>query len=169
MDNRPGHGGLLVATVLLFACQVAPALAEPAPPEPQAPAGATAPVHLGTVVETMDASVYTYVLLRGEDGQERWFAGPKAPVKVGDRLSLSGGAEMREFRSPTLKRTFPVLYMVGSLGVAGSADTAGGAPHPKLQRGDSPAQGPRACPAGHAHPEPSSDSNPAPAAAPTAP
>lgn len=65
----------------------------------------------GTVIETMDAKRYTYVLL-DTGGPKIWAAGPKITVKVGDMISLPKGTQMKDFSSPSLNRTFDEIYFV---------------------------------------------------------
>jgi hypothetical protein len=76
----------------------------------------------GAIVETMDASTYTYVHLKAIDGSEAWVAGPKTAVTVGQVLSIKGGFEMKSFKSNALDRTFERLIMVQSLGGTDKAD-----------------------------------------------
>jgi hypothetical protein len=68
----------------------------------------------GTVVETMDAGGYTYVLLDTENGQQ-WLAGPATPTAVGDKIATAKGMEMRNFTSNAMDRTFDVIWFVGAL------------------------------------------------------
>jgi hypothetical protein len=90
----------------------------------------------GTVVETMDASGYTYVLV--DTGHEKvWAAGPQTAVTVGESVALTNGMAMRDFHSQTLDRQFDVVYFVGSIkGGEGAA-----APHGAAVRHPVPAQG----------------------------
>jgi hypothetical protein len=71
----------------------------------------------------MDAAGYTYVLV--DTGvQKVWAAGPQTAVEVGDKVNLSGGMAMHDFRSQTLGRTFDVVFFVGSLkGTDGASPT----------------------------------------------
>lgn len=82
-----------------------PALAEPVP----------AGMVRGEVLETMDAGTYTYVLLDLGD-EQRWMAGPKTGVSVGDIIQTEEGTSMGEFTSSSMGRTFDNLYFVGVLG-----------------------------------------------------
>lgn len=66
--------------------------------------------HSGVVAETMNSGGYTYVRLK-EGKSSVWVAVPPMKVKVGQRLTLEAGMEMRDFFSKTLKRTFPVLFL----------------------------------------------------------
>ena len=71
-----------------------------------APAKAAQPVLAGKVLETMDSGGYTYVYLQKKDGEKVWVAATATPVKVGSQMSFKGGAEMSNFESKSLKRTF---------------------------------------------------------------
>jgi hypothetical protein len=57
----------------------------------------------GTVVETMDSGGYTYVLLKENN---RWVASKSFTVSIGDNVTYADAAEMGEFQSRTLNRTF---------------------------------------------------------------
>lgn len=99
----------------------------------------------GTVVETMNASRYTYVQV--DTGTEKiWAAGPMATVKVGDGVSLGVGQPNKNFYSPTLKRKFDALYFVDAIAPLGSACPAGATGtlalppgHPAIQATDTKA------------------------------
>jgi hypothetical protein len=102
-----------------------PAVAAPdvveASDEASAPAGGAIS---GTIVETMDAAGYTYVLV--DTGvQKVWAAGPQAAVEVGEVVDLPGGMAMQNFESQTLGRTFDAIFFVGSLKGIDSTGTAG--------------------------------------------
>lgn len=62
----------------------------------------------GKVLETMDASGYTYLHL-DEGVKKAWVAIPKANVKVGDTVSVVFSMVMKNFKSKTLGRTFDEL------------------------------------------------------------
>ncbi|MEI7902020.1 MAG: DNA-binding protein [bacterium] len=99
-------------------------------------AGAPAVLFKGTVVETMNASRYTYVLI--DTGKEKiWAAGPEVAVKVGDSVSLGEGMANKNFYSKTLKRTFDELYFVGAITPAGGACPVGAAGASTLPPGHS--------------------------------
>lgn len=67
----------------------------------------------GKVVETMNASGYTYVLIEN-NGKKTWVAGPQTAVKVGQQVSCEPGGEMKNFTSKTLNRTFDsVIFSAG--------------------------------------------------------
>lgn len=72
----------------------------------------------GTVTETMDAGGYTYVQL--DTGSDRvWSAVPRAQVKVGDKVTVEQAMPMTKFESPSLGRTFDVIYFGVLQGGAG--------------------------------------------------
>lgn len=96
--------------------------------------GATGATIQGTVVETTNASRYTYVQI--DTGKEKiWAAGPMVAVKVGDSVSIAAGEPNKNFHSPTLKRTFTELYFVGAISPAGGACPTGAADAPALPPG----------------------------------
>jgi hypothetical protein len=83
----------------------------------------------GTVVETMDARRYTYVCV--DTGKDKiWAAAPAVAVKKGDTVTIAGGMRMTDFESKALNRTFPEVYFVEKITVAGAvASTAGAIGH----------------------------------------
>ena len=72
----------------------------------------------GTVIESIDASVYTYVQVE-MDGENIWLAGPKTTITKGGSINVDRHAPMTNFHSKSLNRDFPVVYFVS--GFAGSA------------------------------------------------
>jgi hypothetical protein len=108
----------------------------------------------GKVVETMNASSYTYVLV--ETGTNKiWAAANRFPVKVGDVVTVVGSQEMVNFHSPSLNRDFPLIHFAGKISVGGdaAADTlpvghppVGGAPAAGMPEGH-PAVAPKTAPA----------------------
>lgn len=91
----------------------------PAAPQAVATEPATGAVLSGKVVETMDASGYTYVLV--DNGTEKvWAAGPKTVVKAGDEISIPEGSPMANFESKALNRTFEKILFASSIMVAGA-------------------------------------------------
>ncbi len=107
--------------------------ATPAPAAAQAPAqpaAGTAPAPeggvrtvTGTVVETMDASNYTYVRVKTESG-DVWAATAQTRLATGDRVTVPLELEQRDFHSKALNRDFPVIYFASHITRAG--ETAGG-------------------------------------------
>ena len=68
----------------------------------------------GTVLETMNAGGYTYVLM--DTGEEqRWVAGREIAVQAGDVVQSTQGMPMSDFESASLDRTFDVVYFVDRL------------------------------------------------------
>ena len=105
-------------------------------PAPAATAAAPVPAHastaapspsgasvVGPVLETMNAASYTYVRVKGDNG-DVWAAAPEFPVKVGDRVRVALEMPMVNFHSTSLNRDFPVLYFVTKITPADAPDTA---------------------------------------------
>lgn len=89
----------------------------------------------GTVLETMDASTYTYARLdRG--GSEIWVAGPQASLAVGTKLDKLAGQLMSDFYSKTLDRTFAQIYFVSAFGANPPAAAPHAATAPAAVQGD---------------------------------
>lgn len=86
--------------------------------EASAMPGLTAPsdarVFQGTVVETMNAAGYTYLLLSGNDKQI-WVAIPESTIKTGETVNYLEGMVMENFTSKTLNRTFDTIIFSGGL------------------------------------------------------
>jgi hypothetical protein len=125
-----------------------PAAAHPAVPAADAPAvpagtGAAAPVAdpavpvslSGKVLQTMNASGYSYIYIELADGTKKWVAVTQANVKVGDQMSFKPGMEMGRFESKALNRSFDSI--VFSEGVISGGSTAA-APDPGKGEGVSP-------------------------------
>jgi hypothetical protein len=90
-----------------------------------APAG-----RLGKVVEVLDATErYTYARLDA-CGEEAWVAGPKLDLKVGQVVSMAGGAGMRDFKSKSLDRTFESILFVNDWTLSDSQKIECAAPLP---------------------------------------
>ena len=98
---------LLCAILALVAGQVQafPGGASSAPPAAAPAAANQAGAIKGTVVETMNASGYTYVRVES-GGQKQWAAVPATEVKVGDSVQVAPGMVMNNFSSKALNRTF---------------------------------------------------------------
>ncbi len=107
----------------------------------------------GEVVEHMDTAGYTYLKLATDHG-EVWAAVPQTKVAVGAVVTVSNPMPMKGFESPTLKRTFELIYFgtVGG-GARAAAVVAGGMPadHPPI---GGAAAGQRTMPANHPAPAP---------------
>lgn len=94
----------------------------------------------GKVVQTMDASGYTYIAVSQPSGDVIWAAGPQTVVEVGRQVNLPSGLEMTKFESKTLGRTFDRILFLKSLGAA----TQGGAPVPPNPQAVAPKPAPNA-------------------------
>ena len=68
----------------------------------------------GTVVETMDSGGYTYVRL---EENNRWVASRTFTVSIGDNVTYADAAEMGDFHSRSLDRTFENILFTQSLAV----------------------------------------------------
>jgi len=68
----------------------------------------------GKVVETMNSGGYTYVYIEN-NGKKTWVAGPLTTVKVGQQVTCLPGAEMKNFTSKTLNRTFASIIFSGGI------------------------------------------------------
>jgi hypothetical protein len=62
----------------------------------------------GTVLEVKDVDSYTYLRLKTKEG-EVWAAVNRAPVKLGEQVSVENTSEIRNFESKALKKTFPLI------------------------------------------------------------
>lgn len=69
----------------------------------------------GKVLQTMDSGGYTYVYLQKKNGDKIWVACPVAAVTTGAQVSFKGGAEMANFQSKTLGRTFDKIIFADGL------------------------------------------------------
>jgi len=125
--------------LLLIACLVVPlpfAGAQPAAPAVFASEGNLT----GKVVETMDASSYTYVL--ADTGSNKvWAASTRFAVKVGDTVTFAAGDPMQNYHSKTLNRDFDLVYFTGSISVNGAASPEAALPpgHPAVTGTPAPA------------------------------
>ena len=126
----------LLAVLVLAGCAKQPdaPAAKPAsaPPSsgavPAAPAQPALVTVSGTVLETMDASDYTYMRLKTANG-EVWAAITKSKVAKGDAVTVTNAMTMDGFESKTLNRKFDhILFgVLAAPGAAGAAAPASGA------------------------------------------
>lgn len=77
----------------------------------------------GKIIETMDASNYTYILVE-KDGKAAWSAVPTYRVKVGDEVEVQPGTPMGQFTSKMLGRTFNSIYFASGVKVTKPAPEA---------------------------------------------
>lgn len=73
--------------------------------------------HKGKVVETMNASGYTYVQVE-ENGQKIWVAVMETKVKTGDVVEFPDSPPMINFQSKSLNRVFDKIIFAPGLRVA---------------------------------------------------
>ncbi|MHB1397129.1 MAG: nucleotide-binding protein [Trichloromonadaceae bacterium] len=138
----------LVAVSLASGCKdKAPETAAqtaPAASADQAAPQAAAPGMSGKVLETMNSGGYTYVQV-DTGSQQVWAAAPEFQVKVGDPVIVPEGMPMANYTSPSLNRTFDVVYFVPGVMVGGAegAVAAMGAPggEVKMPEGHPPITG----------------------------
>ena len=122
---HPRACAVLVALSLTLACGAAPKKTAPAAATPAAASSpAAANGFTGTVVESMNASGYTYARLQAPGKGDVWIAATEFPVKTGDALTVALEMPMQNFESKTLKRTFPLIYFVSNVTRDGQAVVA---------------------------------------------
>ena len=84
----------------------------------------------GTVLETMDASGYTFMNLDTGD-QQVWVAIPQSEVSKGEKVSVAEGMEMKDFHSNSFNRTFEsIIFSPGLVGGASLSPHGRPAPPP---------------------------------------
>jgi hypothetical protein len=84
-------------------------------PSPGTAAAPATPV-TGKVLETMDASGYTYLNVQTSAG-DMWVAVNQSKVEVGEEVTFMDGMVMQNFFSKTLDRTFPeIIFSSGLVG-----------------------------------------------------
>ncbi len=89
-------------------------ISQPVMAMPKASTPSNVPTIAGTIVETMNASGYTYMLvLSGTD--KTWVAIPATTVKKGATINYYEGMEMKDFTSKTLNRTFDSIIFSSGL------------------------------------------------------
>jgi hypothetical protein len=97
----------------------------------------------GEVLEAQHVDAYTYLRLRTAKG-DVWAAVARVPVHPGSKVTIFGPAEMRDFESRGLGRTFDTIYF-GVLGVEASGTGApSGAGNQPVGAPVTPAEGPEA-------------------------
>jgi hypothetical protein len=90
----------------------------------------------GTVVETMNASGYTYVCLE-KAGKKTWVAVPETKVTVGSKMTFQPGQVMSNFPSKSLNRTFDSIVFSGGVAGPGAMPTG----HPNVSASSEGAAG----------------------------
>ncbi len=133
----------VLVPALLAAAAMAAASISPGPQAARTQASAEQGTRVsGTVLETMDASSYTYLKLKTPSG-EVWAAVNKASVRKGQNVTVVNGVMMDGFESKTLNRKFDhILFGTLASGSEGGSAAAGAGPagmppgHPSTTEGD---------------------------------
>ena len=73
--------------------------------------------HKGKVIETMNATPYTYVQVE-ENGQKIWVAVMETKVKPGDVVEFPDSPPMQNFKSKSLNRTFDKIIFAPGLRIS---------------------------------------------------
>lgn len=81
----------------------------------------------GKVVETMNASGYTYICVE-KSGKKTWVAVPEMKVAVGSKMSFLPGQVMTDFNSKSLNRTFDSIVFSGGPVTEGAKGAAPAVP-----------------------------------------
>lgn len=68
--------------------------------------------HKGKVVSTIDVNQYTYIEV-AQDKKVIWLAAPTVKLKKNQTIRFEDGAEMSNFRSASLNRTFSNISFIG--------------------------------------------------------
>lgn len=122
----------VVAVALIFVSFLIAVIGRVRAAETSKPAGQQS----GKVLEVLHAGSYTYVHL--DTGKEKvWLAGPTSQVKPGERVVFVPAMPMTGFESKTLRRTFDLVYFVGSIDREGAEPVKGALPpgHPQAAPG----------------------------------
>lgn len=126
---------VFAACVLILAYSTGYAAPQKTAPLPTPPAHANAPAEhepssiSGKVVETMNAGGYTYVCLE-KNGKKTWVAAPETNATVGQKMEFQPGAEMKNFTSKTLNRTFDSITFSGGPAVKAGGGASADKPAP---------------------------------------
>jgi hypothetical protein len=83
----------------------------------------------GKVLETLDASSYTYLRFETPDG-EAWAAVPQARLEIGSEVVIVNPQPMSDFESKTLGRRFDTIYFGTLEGQDASSPMAQGTANP---------------------------------------
>jgi SH3 domain-containing protein len=128
------------------ATQSAPATPAPKPAIAHASGTAQPAAHassgqsmIATVLETMNASNYTYVRVKSDAG-EIWAAAPRFKTAVGEKVVVSLEQPMENFHSAALNRDFPLIYFVSQITPQGETPSAPPAGHPNVGSAPNAAQ-----------------------------
>ena len=70
--------------------------------------------HSGTVINAMNSAGYSYIRVE-ENGANVWLAAPETIIEIGQTISWSGGAPMRNFTSRSLQQNFDEIFFVNAI------------------------------------------------------
>lgn len=127
----------LLLPVLLAVAGLLPAgAAHPPLGDLQAPSAAAArpaATLVGSVVEILGASRYTYLRLDTGSSQV-WVAANRTALRIGDQVEATGLLPMENFHSRELDRDFDRIYFASSIGPPGTAASRSALPpgHPEI-------------------------------------
>jgi ribosomal protein L18 len=107
------------------------AVQKPAKVKESKPEAAESSSLSGKVAETMNSGGYTYVLLE-KKGKKTWVAVPEMKVAVGQEMTFQPGAEMVNFQSKSLGRTFDKIIFSGGPAQMKQASTGGNVAAPAI-------------------------------------
>lgn len=130
LDRRADSKCIMMKSILLTGCLLTVMAAQDL-------RGQDAGGFSGKVLQTTNASAYTYVLVDAGTNK-MWAAAPAFDVKVGDTVSISSAMPMPKHHSKTMNRDFDVVYFTPSVVVNGAKPAAGDAPrelpkgHPQI-------------------------------------
>lgn len=114
---------ILLSVTMLFAAGPA-LLPEPSAAMPQTTAASETRTVTGTVIETVNASGYTYMLV-ATGTSETWVAIPETAIKKGGMISYYEGMAMANFTSKSLNKTFErIIFSAGLAEAAGAVAAA---------------------------------------------
>lgn len=99
---------IAVSLITFSACQ------EKENPETKDTTQSTNGVHKVEVIDHMNASNYTYMLVN-EDDNEYWIAAPQTPVEKGETIYFEKSMVMKNFHSDVLDKTFESILFVQSV------------------------------------------------------
>lgn len=103
-----------IHTISLALCTLLWTAGAQAATPPGHPAAAAVEAELpnkGKVISAIDASQYTYIEV-AQDKKVLWLAAPAITVKKNNIIRFEDGAEMTNFHSKSLNRTFPSIRFV---------------------------------------------------------
>lgn len=94
-------------------------------PKPAANVNLDGAVHTVKVLDKINAATYSYLQV-SENNSSYWIAVPQMPVEKGETVQFSKAMEMKNFRSETLKRTWPSILFVSDCVKEGQNSMASG-------------------------------------------